>query len=60
MACRPYNPNLFKEGTDAKVVNRLNNLRPMWKIDNIKKSNKLILRDNHKYLFEEMIDYLII
>ena len=42
------------------IVNKLSNLRPMWKIDNIKKSNKLILDDEYKYLLNEMIFYLIV
>ena len=52
--------SLFKEGTNAMIVNKLSNLRPMWKIDNIKKSNKLILDDEYKYLLNEMIFYLIV
>ena len=52
--------SLFKEGTDAMIVNRLDNLRPMWKLENIKKSNKLILNDSHKYLLSELFDYLIV
>jgi len=30
----------FNESDDASIVNSLNNLRPLWKEDNLKKYNK--------------------
>lgn len=30
----------FEKNTDPKIVNSLDNLQPLWGVDNIKKSNK--------------------
>lgn len=50
----------FKEGTDPKIVNRLDNLRPLWSNENLSKQNKIDdLSEEHLYLLEELKDYLI-
>lgn len=52
--------SLFKEGTSPSIVNRLDNLRPMWGPDNIRKFNKLDnIEDEYGYLLNEFRDYLI-
>ena len=33
--------SLFKPGTSPKIINILSNLQPLWKIDNLSKSNKI-------------------
>ncbi len=50
--------SLFKEGTSPMIVNKLDNLRPMWGIDNIKKSNKLEIGDKYLELVNEMSEFL--
>lgn len=52
--------SLFREGTSPMIVNRLDNLRPMWAIDNIKKSNNLDIEDKYFHLIDEMREFLII
>ena len=51
--------SLFKEGTDASIVNRLDNLRPLWSIDNLKRQNKIEdIEDEYKYLLEDFKEYI--
>jgi hypothetical protein len=50
----------FKEGTDAGVVNRLDNLRAMWATDNLVKQNNIDnLEIEYKYLLEDFKEYLL-
>lgn len=51
----------FKKGTPPNIVNRLDNLRPLWKKDNIKRQNNISDDDyiKYKYLFDELSDYII-
>ena len=52
--------SLFKEGTDAGVVNRLDNLRAMWATDNLVKQNNIDnLEIEYKYLLEDFKEYLL-
>jgi HNH endonuclease len=52
--------SLFKEGTDPAIVNRLDNLRPLWAKDNIKKHNKINnLEVEYSYLLDDFSEYLI-
>ena len=52
--------SLFKEGTHASIVNRLDNLRPLWSKDNLIRQNKIHeLEDEYKYLLQDFKDYII-
>lgn len=63
--------SLFNEGTDAGIVNSLDNLRPLWSKDNLAKiyfqqynllvrQNKIDdLEDVYKYLLEDFKEYLV-
>lgn len=52
--------SLFREGTDASIVNRLDNLRPLWSNDNLVRQNKIDdLEDEYKYLLEDFKEYLV-
>lgn len=51
--------SMFKEGTSPMIVNRLDNLRPLWGKDNIKKSNKIDIEDKYKYLLEDFREFLV-
>jgi hypothetical protein len=53
--------SLFKEGTHASIVNRLDNLRPLWSKDNLIRQNKIHeLEDEYKYLLQDFKDYIFI
>jgi len=53
--------SLFKEGTHAGIVNRLDNLRPLWSNDNLVRQNKIDdLEDEYKYLLEDFKEYIVI
>ena len=32
--------SLFDKNTDASIVNELNNLQPLWKLENLSKGNR--------------------
>lgn len=49
--------SLFKSETPSSIVNRLDNLRPIWAKDNLIKQNKL--ESEYEYLIDEFRDYLI-
>ena len=38
-----YPISKFDKNTKACIINALTNLRPLWKIDNLKKSNKILM-----------------
>jgi hypothetical protein len=50
--------SIFKKGTPANIVNKLENLRPIWSNENLSKSNKI--EDNHLYLLEYFKDYILL
>jgi hypothetical protein len=53
--------SLFREGTDASIVNRLDNLRPLWSNDNLVRQNKIDnLEYEYKYLLEDFKEYIVI
>lgn len=53
--------SLFREGTLASIVNRLDNLRPLWSNDNLVRQNKIDnLEDEYKYLLEDFKEYIVI
>lgn len=50
---------LFREGTDPSIVNRLDNLRPIWSYDNLTKQAKIdTIEEEYSYLLEEFKEYL--
>lgn len=51
--------SLFREGTEPSIVNRLDNLRPIWSHINLSKGNNIDnLEDEFKYLINDFILYL--
>lgn len=53
--------SLFREGIDACIVNRLDNLRPLWSNDNLVRQNKIDdLEDEYKYLLEDFKEFIAI
>lgn len=49
----------FKKDTPPNIVNSLNNLRPLWAEDNLKRQNQLTdIEEKYKYLIEELSEYL--
>jgi hypothetical protein len=50
----------FKKDTPPNIVNRLDNLRPLWAIDNIKRQNQLNqIEEIYKYLIDEFSEWIV-
>lgn len=49
----------FKKDTPASIVNRLDNLRPLWSQDNLKRQNSINdIGEEYQYLIVEFANYL--
>ena len=52
--------SLFKKGTDPSIVNRLDNLRPLWSCDNLSKQSKIdTIEVEYGHLLDELKEFLI-